>query len=109
MEERISHEANLFLRKDVSDPRLLFVSITRTELNADSSVAKIYWDTFDAGKRGDVAKALKGSLGKMRTHLASILKIRHVPSLVVEYDARFDSEQHIQRLLDEEGEKGEAL
>ena len=49
-EERIAQEINQFLRTSFSDPRLSLVTVTHVELNKDYSVAKVYWDTFDAGK-----------------------------------------------------------
>ena len=93
--ERIQNIINGYLRTGLSDSRLQFVSITRVVLNRDSSVASVYWDTFDANKRGDVKKAIDSAAAKIRQHLASVLERRSVPQLQFFYDSQFDAENKI--------------
>ena len=38
----------------------------------------------------------------MRSHLAGVLNIRHVPEVSVLYDTQFEDEQHIEKLLKQE-------
>jgi ribosome-binding factor A len=104
-QEGLVKEIILILRSEIKDSRLTFVSITKVELNKDNSLAKVYWDTFDSTKRGDVKKAL-GSVGsKIRGLLSSRLKVRHTPSLEFIYDSQFESEKKIDDLLKSEGKK----
>lgn len=100
-EERIKDELNMTLRRDISDPRLVFASITRVELIDDYSIAKVYWDTFDASKRGDIKKAFEGVSSKLRSVLARELKVRHTPIIELYYDSQFDDEKKIEDLLDQ--------
>ncbi len=58
--EKIRQDVATFLRQKQQDSRLGMMSITRVELNHDFSRIKIYWDTYDAHKRGDVKKAMDG-------------------------------------------------
>lgn len=104
-QEGLIKEISLILRNDIKDSRLTFVSITKVELNKDNSVAKVYWDTFDPGKRGDAKKALSTVAGKIRGLLSTRLKVRHTPSLEFIYDSQFESEQKIDALLKSESEK----
>ncbi len=99
-QERLLNEINVILR-NLSDKRLQFVSITKVECNHDYSNAVVYWDTYDASKRGDVKKA-----SKVRSLLSSKLKIRHIPSLTFKYDSQFESEQVIDKILREEKNAG---
>lgn len=87
------------LRREISDPRLSMISITKVELNKDFSQAKIYWDTFDSSKRGDVKKAIDGVSKKMRSLLAKNLDVRHTPELFFIYDSQFEDEMKITQLL----------
>lgn len=98
-EERIKNEVNSNLRGELKDPRLALMSVTRVELNPDYSVATVYWDTFDAGKRGDIKAALGSVKGKLRSLLAKNLKVRHTPELTFIYDSQFEDEKKIERLL----------
>ena len=104
--EKILNASNTFIRSEVSDTRLTFVSFSRVELSDDNSHATIYWDTFDASKRGDIKKAIEGVPGKLRTYLSKFLQMRHTPSITFVYDSQFEDENKIDQLLKEEKEKG---
>jgi ribosome-binding factor A len=98
-QEKIKNELNVLLRREISDPRLSLCSVTRVDLNPDFSVASVYWDTFDASKRGDIKKAIEGISGRMRTLLAKNLDVRHTPTLTFFYDSQFEDELMITELL----------
>lgn len=109
LSEKILQGANSFLRTGVSNSSLTFVSITRVELSDDISAAKLYWDTFDASKRGDAKKAIESLAPKVRTHLSKLLKMRHVPAISFVYDSQFDEEKKITDLLDDEAKNGKGV
>lgn len=98
-EENIKNGINMALRREIADPRLTMVSITRVELTQDYSEAKVYWDTFDPSKRGDIKKAIEGTSSKLRSILATNLKVRHTPRLTFFYDSQYEDEKTIQDLL----------
>ena len=98
-EGRIQNEVNTFLRNNLTDPRLKFVSITKVELNNDYSMAQVYWDLFDSSKRGDVKKAMTKIAGKVRKMLADRLTVRQVPQINFVYDSQYEDEQKIIELL----------
>lgn len=102
LEEKILYGLNLYLRTEMKDPRVKFVSFTKVELIPDLSVAKIYWDTFDVGTRGDAKKGIDSTKGRLRHHLAETLNMRVVPELVFSYDASFEATKHIEDLLQNE-------
>ena len=100
-EERIKNELNSTLRRDISDPRLTFASITRVELLEDYSLAKVYWDTFDVAKRGDIKAAFDGGVAsKLRSVLSKELNVRHTPKIELYYDSQFEDERKIEELIE---------
>lgn len=101
-EERILNDLNAILRKEISDPRLKLMSITKVILSSDFSSAEVYWDTYDASKRGTIKKALAGVTGKLRGKLSQILNVRHTPELHMLYDSQFEDERKIEGILGEE-------
>jgi ribosome-binding factor A len=105
-EEKILHEINQIFRTRLSDTRLKFVSITKVELSSDYSEAKVYWDTFDAGKRGDAKAAITSVSGKVRALLAKNLDVRHTPTLEFSYDSQYESENAITSILNDEQKSG---
>ncbi|MFG1494588.1 30S ribosome-binding factor RbfA [Halobacteriovorax sp. GFR7] len=108
-EEQIKNEVNQLLRRGLDNSAFTFCSITKVEISPDFSTAKLFWDTFDPAKRGDIAKAMDASLGKIRSHLAKTLQVRHTPSLTAEYDSQFEDEQEIEKLLQSEKDKGKSF
>lgn len=107
-EERVRDEINLALRREFSDSRLANVSVTHVELTQDYSHAKVYWDTFNASKRGDAKEAIESTAGRMRKILASKMEVRHTPELHFIYNSQFEDELKITRLLDSESTDEEA-
>ena len=109
LEEKIKDDLNALLRFKTSDTRLQFVSISRVELSTDYEVAKVYWDTFDASKRGDAKKAIEGLDGKMRSTLGKSLKMKKTPDVEILYDSQYEDEHKIERILAEEAGHGRGV
>ena len=105
LEEKIQQVTNTFIRT-LSDSRLQFLTITKVELTNDLSRVKIFWDTFDAEKKAEITKALKPMKGKLRTQLASQLKIRQAPEVNILYDNQYEEESKIDQILKDEKNSG---
>lgn len=107
-EERLLNEVNGLLRSTIKDARLSKVSVTKVELSPDYGYATVYWDTYDAHTRGDAKTAISAAAGKIRSELAKILEVRHVPSLTFVYDNQFEEEKKIMDLLRSEGHQDDS-
>lgn len=101
-EERLLNEINSLLRTSIKDARLQKVSITKVELSPDYGYATVSWDTYDSHTRGDAKSAIESATGKIRSELAKVLEVRHVPSLSFVYDNQFEEENKIVELLKKE-------
>lgn len=108
-EARILGELNTILRSRFNNPRLQFLSFTKVKLSKDYSIANVYWDTYDSSKKGDCKKAVESITGKLRSHLAAALKVRAVPELHIRYDAQYEAENEIERILQEEKDNGKGF
>lgn len=104
-EERLLNEINGLLRSTIKDGRLSRVSITKVELSPDYGYATVSWDTYDSHTRGDAKVAIQAAAGKIRTELAKVLEVRHVPSLTFVYDNQFEEQQKIVDLLKREADE----
>lgn len=98
-EERLLNEINSLLRSSTNDGRLQRVSITKVELSPDYGYATVSWDTFDSGTRGDAKKAIEASAGRIRSELAKVLDVRHVPAITFIYDNQFEEEKKIMDII----------
>lgn len=105
-EAQIKDELNLLLRTGLNNRILSFATVTRVEISPDYSSANVYWDTFDPSKRGSIKDAMAATAGKMRSHLAKTVKVRHTPSLNLLYDSSFEDAATIDNLLSDEKKKG---
>lgn len=77
LQELIREEVNQVLRNEVRDERLLGVAATMIELSRDGSCAHV-WFTAD---NEDVAEALEGAAGFLRSRLSEALALKRTPEL----------------------------
>jgi ribosome-binding factor A len=92
---------NVYLRQGLNDSRLQLVTVTKVILNQDYTHARVYWDTYDAGIKGDVKAAFGAAKGRLRTLLAKGLKLRQAPFLEFYYDGQFEAQKTIESILSE--------
>ncbi len=98
--EAIKNEVSLIIQRELKDPRLGFVTITRVEASPDLRHAKIFFSVLgeDSAKK-DTLQVLKHASSFLRRELSSRLTIRYVPDLHFEFDAAMEHGEKIQRLL----------
>lgn len=106
LEERILLELNDYLRREVSDGRLVLASFTKVVLNNDSSLASAYWDSFNSDDRDYITEALEQERLRMKSHLARVIRMRQIPNLKFTFDAQYESEKEIETILNDEAKKG---
>lgn len=92
---------NDLLLNDIKDPRLDGVSISAVEISGDVSVAKVFFSTLlpDADSE-PVTEALEKANGYLRSRVAKMLKIRHVPELRFSQDESTKRGIELTRLID---------
>jgi ribosome-binding factor A len=91
--------------RDLSDPRLVGVIISRVEMPDDMSFAKVHVRreggvTEESEKRA-MLKGLSSASGRLRRDLARLVALRYTPALRFFYDDAPDEVQRIEELLRE--------
>jgi ribosome-binding factor A len=88
------------LTKEISDPRIRPVTLTRAEVSKDLKHARIYFSLLrgDEGKP-EVLAGLKSASGFIRAKIGKELKLRFVPSLDFIHDDTQSDVQRIDKLL----------
>ncbi|MEJ2199707.1 MAG: 30S ribosome-binding factor RbfA [Desulfuromonadaceae bacterium] len=98
--EQIHKEISALLVKGLKDPRIGFVTITAVEMNADLSLARVYFSAMgSAAEMENTEKGLKSSVPFLRRELGKRMRLRHVPELIFEYDRSLAYGNHIESLL----------
>lgn len=98
--EAIKVEVSKLIQRELRDPRLGFVTVTRVEASPDLKYAKIFFSVMgDATVKAETLKVLKRASGFIRHELSHILTLRYTPQLVFEFDVAMEHGDKIQRLL----------
>ncbi|MBU0637886.1 MAG: 30S ribosome-binding factor RbfA [Planctomycetes bacterium] len=91
----------------LNDPRIeSLTSVTRVEVSADLSVARVHVSVLaDESRRQLCLAALQRASGRLRSLVSRQLSVRHTPSLVFRLDdslrTGFETVQTIERLMSE--------
>jgi len=100
---RLTEEISAALRQ-LSDPRLAGVLISRVEMTDDLQTAKVYVRREGGGDEQAVKatlKALGAAAGRLRRSAAQALGLRYAPELRFFYDKSLDAVTRIEELLRE--------
>ena len=104
--DQIRGELATLLAREVHDPGIGFVTITRVQVSADLQQARVFYTALAAG--GDPEKARRGTeqaLGRaipfLRRQIGSRLRLKRVPELKFIYDESIAGQDRIEQLLNE--------
>ena len=100
--DQIRTEISDLLFREVHDPGIGFVTITRVQVTADLQIARVYYTTMaDQAARTDTAKALKRATPFLRHQLAGRLSLRRMPEIEFRFDQSVEQHDRIEKLLHE--------
>lgn len=114
LESMIKAKVATALTRDMSDPRLGMVTVTRVKLDRELTLCKVYWSVLGGEKERKVnERVLEHATGWMRREVASVMQTRTVPRVEFVFDEgivgamRVDS--IIKTLREEREARGEPL
>lgn len=98
--EEIRIKAAELLLRELRDPRLAGVHLTRAEVTRDLSRASLYFRTMPGGASREQAEAAARSAASFLRHeLGRSLRLRATPEIVLRYDELPDAGARIEELL----------
>jgi ribosome-binding factor A len=98
--EELRVKVALLLQREVRDPRVIGVTITRVEMTGDLSQARVFFRCLPGGAASDdVARGLASASGFLRREASRTLRLRHAPELRFEPDDLPEQGQRIDDLL----------
>lgn len=99
--EEIKKYVSSIIQTKIRDPRLnAMVSVTRVEVTKDLSYAKVFVSIFGTKEQEKESfEALKNSAGFIRSELSKLIKLRHIPEIIIENDISLKYGMHIDSLL----------
>jgi ribosome-binding factor A len=88
------------LQKEISDPRLKMVTITRVKLSADLKNARVYFSlTGNPHALPEVKEGFKSARGFLKRRLAQHLGLRYTPDIMFHYDDTYDHAAQVNEIL----------
>ena len=102
IQEQVREEVSQMLATEVRDPGVGLVTVTRTKVTGDLSLARVYWTIIgDANERKKTQKALERAGGFIRHLLAERLSLRRAPEVKFIYDESVAAQDRIEQIIQE--------
>ena len=100
--DQIRGELALLLARDVRDPGIGFVTITRVQMTPDLQQARVFYTSLGDDKtRTNSGRAIERAAPFLRRQIGSRLRLKRVPELKFVYDESIAGQDRIERLLNE--------
>jgi ribosome-binding factor A len=100
--DQIRAELALLLVREVHDPGIGFVTLTRVQVSPDLQLARVYFTALGDDKaRESSAKALERAAPFLRRQIGSRLRLKRTPALTFFYDESIAGQDRIEQLLNE--------
>jgi ribosome-binding factor A len=100
--DQIRSELGQLLSRDVHDPGLGFVTITRVQVSRDLQQARVFYTALgDENSRRRSDRALHRALPFLRRQIGGRLRLRRVPELQFVYDESIAGQDRIEQLIND--------
>ncbi len=98
---QMQKELACVLQREVSDPRLGFVTVNEVVLSKDLAVAKIYVTVLngDDREKAENVNVLNELAPTIRHYVAKRMRLRHISEFRFYYDDSFDTGMRVAELL----------
>ena len=98
--EAIRDELSQLIARQVHDPGIGFLTLTRVSVTSDLQIARVYYTSLgDEKAQRETAKALTRATPFLRRQLGSRIRLRRVPELTFFYDASIAQTDRIEQIL----------
>lgn len=98
--DRIREELSEILLKQVSDPRLIGISITEVKVDRELAFADVHVSALEGSSRSkEVLDGLRHAQGFLRHELAQRIDLRVFPRLRFHWDPTYERAEKIERLI----------
>jgi ribosome-binding factor A len=100
--DQIRSELASLLSREVHDPGLGFVTLTRVQVTPDLQQARVFYTALGDDKtRSASGRALERAAPFLRRQLGARLRLRRAPELRFVYDASIAGQDRIEQILNE--------
>ncbi|MEI6667128.1 MAG: 30S ribosome-binding factor RbfA [Acidobacteriota bacterium] len=98
--DHIREELSDIIAREVHDPGVGLITITRVQVTADLQIARVYYTTMAVeAARKATAKALARATPFLRHQLAGRLTLRRMPEVEFRFDQSVEQHDRIEKLI----------
>jgi ribosome-binding factor A len=100
--DQIRAEVTTMIARELHDPGVGFVTVTRVQVSPDLQHARVYYTSLgDAEARKNTARALDRASGFMRRQIGQRLRLRRAPEIHFEFDQSIGYQDRVEQILNE--------
>ena len=100
--EQLKKEISIILQKELGDPRVKFVTITKADVSRDLKFAKVSFSVLGNNQKvQDAQKGLDKAKGFIRKFVGESMKMRYTPELLFIHDRSLEYSARIEETLKE--------
>ena len=98
--EEIREELSTLLVREVHDPGIGFVTLTRVKVSPDLQMARVFYTVMgDEKAQKATAAALLRATPFLRRHIGARIRLRRMPEIRFEFDKGVENQDRIERIL----------
>ncbi len=99
--DRLQAEISELLQREMNDPRLALVTVTRVNIDRELEYAHVFVCTVgDEARQAEVMSVLKGAHNFIRREVGRRVQLRRTPELVFHWDPAPEKGEQVEQLLD---------
>ena len=100
--DQLRGELASLLARDVHDPGIGFVTLTRVQVSPDLQIARVFYTALGDDKtRAASRKALERAAPFLRRQIGARLRLKRTPELTFIYDDSIAGQDRIEQILNE--------
>ncbi len=100
--DRLQVEISELLQREMNDPRLELVTVTRVVIDRELEYANVFVSTMgDEARQAEVLAILKGAHGFIRREVGRRVKLRRTPQIIFHWDPAPEKGEQVEQLLDQ--------
>jgi ribosome-binding factor A len=98
--EMVLRELSQLLIRDLKDPRLRGVTLTRVKMSDDLRHARVFFSHLQGhAQASEAIKGFRSAAGFIRRQIGSALQLRYTPELDFEFDPGIENAARVDELL----------
>jgi ribosome-binding factor A len=101
VEAEIMREVATLIERELEDPRIKNICITRAKISPDLRHARIFFTVLEESQAEKATHGLNHAVTYLRRRIGETLLLRVVPQLVFSYDNALRKAEHLVELIDQ--------